>query len=139
MLGPGSGLPQSRIWVCRRTCRRQPSVGHRFHQSYRAGFHHGTEPAAGRSPAGAEGRPRPREDRIMKLLLLCLCTLGLLSPVALAAQEQALVEELAPVLAAEDAREWRQDLFQRSLLSADSVVQRVAAVAAGRIGDPRAT
>ena len=75
----------------------------------------------------------------MKLLFLCLCTLGLLSPVALAAQEQALIEELAPVLAAEDAREWQQDLFQRSLLSADSVVQRVAAVAAGRIGDLRAT
>ncbi len=75
----------------------------------------------------------------MKLLFLCLCTLGLLSPVALAAQEQALVEELAPVLAAEDAREWRQDLFQRSLLAADSVVQRLAAMAAGRIGDLRAT
>ncbi|MDF3052943.1 MAG: peptidyl-prolyl cis-trans isomerase cyclophilin type, partial [Geminicoccaceae bacterium] len=75
----------------------------------------------------------------MKLEFLCFCTLGLLSPVALSAQEQALVEELAPVLAAEDAREWRQDLFQRSLLAADSVVQRVAAMAAGRIGDLRAT
>ena len=55
------------------------------------------------------------------------------------AQEQAVVEQLAPVLAAEDAREWRQDLFQRSLLAPDSVVQRVAAMAAGRIGDLRAT
>jgi len=55
------------------------------------------------------------------------------------AQEQAVVEQLAPVLAAEDAREWRQDLFQRSLLAPDSLVQRVAAMAAGRIGDFRAT
>jgi len=49
------------------------------------------------------------------------------------------VEQLAPVLAAEDAREWRQDLFQRSLLAPDAIVQRVAAIAAGRIGDLRAT
>jgi cyclophilin family peptidyl-prolyl cis-trans isomerase/HEAT repeat protein len=55
------------------------------------------------------------------------------------AQEQAVVEQLAPVLAAEDAREWQQDLFQRSLVAPDSVVQRVAALAAGRIGDLRAT
>ncbi len=75
----------------------------------------------------------------MRLWFLSLCAVALISPVALPAQEQALVEELAPVLAAEDAREWRQDLFQRSLLAADSVVQRVAAMAAGRIGDLRAT
>ena len=55
------------------------------------------------------------------------------------AQQQAIVEQLAPVLAAEDAREWQQDLFQRSLRAADSVVRRVTAMAAGRIGDWRAT
>src|SRR5688572_14730124 len=139
MLGPGGGLPQSRVRVCRRACRRQPPVGYRFDQSYGAGLHHGIEPATRRRPAGTEGRARPRQDRIMKLQFLSFCTLCLLSPVALPAQEQALVEELAPVLAAEDAREWRQDLFQRSLLATDSVVQRVAAMAAGRIGDLRAT
>ncbi len=70
---------------------------------------------------------------------LVLLGLSILVLPRLSAQEQAVVEQLAPVLAAEDAREWRQDLFQRSLLAPDSVVQRVAALAAGRIGDWRAT
>ncbi len=55
------------------------------------------------------------------------------------AQEQSVIEQLAPVLAAEDARDWRPDLFERSLLAPDSVVRQVAALAAGRIGDLRAT
>jgi cyclophilin family peptidyl-prolyl cis-trans isomerase/HEAT repeat protein len=50
-----------------------------------------------------------------------------------------VVEQLAPVLAAEDARDWQPSLFQRSLVAPDSVVRRVAALAAGRIGDLRAT
>ena len=54
-------------------------------------------------------------------------------------QEAAVVEQLAPVLAAEDARQWQPDLFQRVLVAPDSVVRRVAALAAGRIGDRRAT
>ena len=77
---------------------------------------------------------------MMKLLYRCfLCSIALGLATEGAAQEQALVEQLAPVLAAEDAREWRPDLFQRSLLAPDSVVQRAAAMAAGRIGDLRAT
>ena len=75
----------------------------------------------------------------MKLLLSCCCSVALMIPAAARAQDQARVEQLAPVLAAEDAREWRQDLFQRSLLAPDSIVRRVAAMAAGRIGDLRAT
>jgi len=71
-------------------------------------------------------------------LLVGLCA-GLLLPAVARAQEEAVVEQLAPVLAAEDAREWQQDLFQRALLAPDSVVRRVAALAAGRIGDLRAT
>ncbi|HET6796376.1 MAG TPA: peptidylprolyl isomerase [Gemmatimonadales bacterium] len=55
------------------------------------------------------------------------------------AQDAAVVEQLAPVLAAEDARQWQPELFQRVLVAPDSVVRRVAALAAGRIGDPRAT
>jgi cyclophilin family peptidyl-prolyl cis-trans isomerase/HEAT repeat protein len=43
------------------------------------------------------------------------------------------------VLAAEDARQWRPELFQRALVAPDSVVRRLAALAAGRIGDLRAT
>lgn len=76
----------------------------------------------------------------MRSFLGCLwCFLPFLLSAVASAQEQAIVEQLAPVLAAEDAREWQQDLFQRSLLAPDSVVQRVAALAAGRIGDFRAT
>ena len=57
----------------------------------------------------------------------------------LAAQQEAVVEQLAPVLAAEDARDWRADLFQKALFAPDSEVRRIAALAAGRIGDQRAT
>jgi cyclophilin family peptidyl-prolyl cis-trans isomerase/HEAT repeat protein len=55
------------------------------------------------------------------------------------AQEEAVVEQLAPVLAAEDARDWQPALFQRALVAPDSLVRRIAAVAAGRIGDLGAT
>lgn len=64
---------------------------------------------------------------------------ALLVPTAIRAQEEAVVEQLAPVLAAEDARDWQPDLFQRALLAPDSLVRRTAALAAGRIGDLRAT
>ena len=71
-------------------------------------------------------------------LLVGFCTAMLLPAVA-RAQHEATVEQLAPVLAAEDARDWQPGLFQRSLLSPDSLVRRVTALAAGRIGDLRAT
>jgi len=71
-------------------------------------------------------------------LLLCLCG-GLLLPVSARAQEEGIVEQLAPVLAAEDARQWQSELFQRALVAPDSLIRRIAAMAAGRIGDPRAT
>jgi cyclophilin family peptidyl-prolyl cis-trans isomerase/HEAT repeat protein len=63
----------------------------------------------------------------------------LLLPSILRGQQEAVVEQLAPILAAEDAREWQPELFQRALLAPDSVVRRTAALAAGRIGDLRAT
>ena len=71
----------------------------------------------------------------MQLLLI---TLGS-RPEPLAAQEQSIVEQLAPVLAAEDARDYRGDVFARALVAPDSLVRKVAALAAGRIGDYRAT
>ena len=71
-------------------------------------------------------------------VLLWGCS-GLLLPLLAHAQGHADVEQIARVLAAEDAREWQPELFERSLLAPDSVVQRVAALAAGRIGDFRAT
>jgi cyclophilin family peptidyl-prolyl cis-trans isomerase/HEAT repeat protein len=70
------------------------------------------------------------------IALLCA---GLLLPPWAHAQEEAVVEQLAAVLAAEDARHWQSELFQRALLAPDSVVRRAAALAAGRIGDMRAT
>ena len=56
-----------------------------------------------------------------------------------AAQERTVVEQLAPLLAAEDARDFRPDLFRRALVAPDSLVRRIALLAAGRIGDFRAT
>lgn len=64
---------------------------------------------------------------------------ALLLPGYVDAQDEAVVEDLAPVLAAEDARRWQPELFQRALVAPDSMVRRVAALAAGRIGDLRAT
>ena len=70
-----------------------------------------------------------------------LCGLvGLLAtPARAAAQEQSVVEQLAPVLAAEDARDFQPELFRRALVAPDSLVRRIAALGAGRIGDLRAT
>ncbi len=55
------------------------------------------------------------------------------------AQDEAVVEQLAPVLAAEDARNFQPALFRSALVAPDSLVRQLAALAAGRIGDPRAT
>jgi cyclophilin family peptidyl-prolyl cis-trans isomerase/HEAT repeat protein len=76
---------------------------------------------------------------MMKLLGHALCWAVLLHPTFARAQEEAVVEQLAPVLAAEDARRWEPELFQRALFAPDSMVRRTAALAAGRIGDFGAT
>ena len=73
------------------------------------------------------------------LLPWCLGGALLARPTRLAAQQEAIVEQLAPLLAAEDARDFQPDLYRRALVSPDSLVRRVAAVGAGRIGDLRAT
>src|SRR4051812_40745363 len=73
------------------------------------------------------------------LVLLCLSGLLPVRPARLAAQQEAVVEQLAPLLAAEDARDFQPDLYRRALVSPDSLVRRIAAVGAGRIGDLRAT
>src|SRR5215207_5627841 len=70
--------------------------------------------------------------------MIVLCG-TLLLPASVVAQQEGIVEQLAPVLAAEDARQWQPELFQRALLAPDSVVRRTAALAAGRIGDFAAT
>jgi cyclophilin family peptidyl-prolyl cis-trans isomerase/HEAT repeat protein len=82
-----------------------------------------------------------RRHRLRHRLLLPLFLGGglLVRPARMAAQQEAVVEQLAPLLAAEDARDFQPDLYRRALVSPDSLVRRVAAVGAGRIGDLRAT
>ena len=57
----------------------------------------------------------------------------------MAAQQEAVVEQIASVLAAEDARNFQQPVIAGAVVSPDSVVRRLAVLGAGRIGDPRAT
>jgi cyclophilin family peptidyl-prolyl cis-trans isomerase/HEAT repeat protein len=80
-------------------------------------------------------RPWSVGRRVLALLLL----LPALGSRPSAAQERTVVEQLAPLLAAEDARDFQLELFRRALVAPDSLVRRVAVLAAGRIGDFRAT
>src|SRR4029450_1317669 len=59
-------------------------------------------------------------------------------PQSLHAQTDLLVEAIAPIIAAEDARTFDESLLRRSTLSPDSLVRRIAALSAGRLGDLRA-
>jgi cyclophilin family peptidyl-prolyl cis-trans isomerase/HEAT repeat protein len=68
-----------------------------------------------------------------------ICGESLVRPAPLFAQEEAIVEQIAPLIAAEDARDFQPDLFARGLVAPDSLVRGIAALAAGRIGDLRAT
>ena len=73
-----------------------------------------------------------RSVRLVALALLALAS-------GLAAQQQTLVEQLVPLIAAEDARDFKPELFRAALVAPDSLVRRTAATSAGRIGDLRAT
>lgn len=75
---------------------------------------------------------------LMSRLHRCIFPIALLVAAApVGAQESAIVEMLAPVLAAEDARAWNPDALGAALVYPDSLVRRTAAMAVGRIGDPR--
>jgi cyclophilin family peptidyl-prolyl cis-trans isomerase/HEAT repeat protein len=80
-----------------------------------------------------------RRIPLRRLRPLCICGMLCLGGTRVLAQEPAAVEQLAPLLAAEDARDFRLELFRRALVAPDSLVRRVAAMAAGRIGDLQAT
>ena len=72
----------------------------------------------------------------MRLLAVpILLTLLIAPPVQ--AQDNASVEALAPVLAAEDARQWNDAVLRRGVTFADTVVRSRTALAIGRIGDPQ--
>ena len=77
-----------------------------------------------------------RLSRFGCLLSVLLLATGV-APVR--AQQEAVVEQLAPVIAAEDSRNFQPGIFRSALVAPDSLVRRLAALAAGRIGDPRAT
>lgn len=68
-------------------------------------------------------------------LLAPLLASGLAAP--LAAQQEATVEAVAPIIMAEDARQWAPQVYQRGLEYPDPMVRRTAATAIGRVKDPR--
>ena len=76
--------------------------------------------------------------RFVRPVLAAACLLLAVAGRA-AAQAGAVAEELAPVLAAEDARDFQPGLFARSVTAADPLVRQTAAMAIGRIGDLRGT
>jgi cyclophilin family peptidyl-prolyl cis-trans isomerase/HEAT repeat protein len=52
------------------------------------------------------------------------------------AQDNAMVEAVAPLIAAEDAREWAPATLRAGIQDPEPLVRRVAAMAIGRIGHP---
>jgi cyclophilin family peptidyl-prolyl cis-trans isomerase/HEAT repeat protein len=69
---------------------------------------------------------------------VCLLALTAFVPWrALHAQQGSLIEQLAPVLQAEDSRAFDGAALTAALQSADSFVRATAAIAVGRIGDAR--
>jgi cyclophilin family peptidyl-prolyl cis-trans isomerase/HEAT repeat protein len=75
------------------------------------------------------------------LLILYACSAiaaAGVSPTAAHAQDEAIVDVLAGVLAAEDARRHDRLLFQEAARHQEPIVRRHAALAMGRIGDPDA-
>lgn len=78
--------------------------------------------------------PGERVRHLLQGLLVCC---ALIIPCPAAAQESAIVEQLAPMLQAEDSRTYSDELFQRLSTSPDSQVRQFAARSIGRIGDAR--
>jgi len=73
----------------------------------------------------------------MKRALLFLLLLPL--PAVARAQDESTIEALAPILMAEDARQWSPEVFRRGLESPEPLVRRIAAMAVGRLRDNRGT
>jgi cyclophilin family peptidyl-prolyl cis-trans isomerase/HEAT repeat protein len=73
----------------------------------------------------------------MRALAVPILLLTLLVAPHAQAQDNASVEALAPVLAAEDARQWNDAVLRRGVTFADTVVRSRTALAIGRIGDPQ--
>jgi len=68
-----------------------------------------------------------------------LVAISLAHPEPVRAQDAAVVEAVAPMIAAEDARQWAGDAFNAGVHSPEPLVRRVAAMSIGRVGDLRGT
>lgn len=73
----------------------------------------------------------------MRPVVAALAALLAASPVL--AQGEASVETMAALIHAQDARRWDEELLQRALSDADTMVRAQAAIAVGRLGDLRGT
>jgi cyclophilin family peptidyl-prolyl cis-trans isomerase/HEAT repeat protein len=69
--------------------------------------------------------------------VLSLAALSLCGSLVAAQQDERVVDQLARLLAAADTRAYDDSLFRAALRHPDPLVRRQAALAAGRIGDPR--
>jgi cyclophilin family peptidyl-prolyl cis-trans isomerase/HEAT repeat protein len=78
----------------------------------------------------------PYRTRLAAGVALVSLSLGTRPAVA---QDAGAVEAIAPMLRAEDARQWAQQVLEAGTFSADTLVRRVAAMSIGRIGDLRGT
>jgi cyclophilin family peptidyl-prolyl cis-trans isomerase/HEAT repeat protein len=79
------------------------------------------------------------DRRRFATLRLLLAVPALALPALLRAQDAAVVEAVAPMIAAEDARRWAPDAFTAGVHSPEPLVRRVAAMSVGRVGDLRGT
>ncbi len=71
-------------------------------------------------------------------LLCALVALGTMGR-PLLAQDAAVVEAVAPLIQAEDARQWAPGVLETATFSPELLVRRTAAMSIGRIGDLRGT
>src|SRR5216117_2172320 len=88
--------------------------------------------------SSSSSRSRPRSAGSAGLLLVLAATAPWRCGLA-QQQDEALVGQLARLLAAADARAFDAALFRETLHHPDAVVRRQAALAVGRIGDPAGT
>lgn len=75
----------------------------------------------------------------MKLIAAIVVVLVGVGAPALAAQDPAQVEGLAPLLMAEDRRAFDDALFQKAVNDPDPLIRQTAVLSIGRIGDHRGT
>jgi cyclophilin family peptidyl-prolyl cis-trans isomerase/HEAT repeat protein len=77
--------------------------------------------------------------RMVVRTMVALVPLLLFGMASARAQSAAVVEAIAPLMRAEDSREWSASVLEAGTLSAEPLVRRRAAMSIGRIGDLRGT